>query len=266
MSEYEKQIFSFRKKIDFIDEKIISLLNRRIKIVSKVGSIKRKNCEEFFIRSSREADMIKSLLKKTSAQLDKSMVVDIWRRIITNANIIEQGLTVCVYNTQNLLEVNNVIKEYYSSNIEIVDYKNIEEIFFSIEKTPAQVAVFNMSDKDDDFWISLAKNNKMKIFAKIPFIKTSGVDLILVAKKQQEKSTSDRSVIYLEEETKIQSKDVLLNLKKSNIDGEVLRNVDKKYLIEVFGYFDEKSREVIDFSKRNDNLKIKILGCYPTQI
>jgi chorismate mutase len=53
----------FRSKIDVIDNKIINLLKSRMAIVARVAEFKKSNNYKFFIRSAREADMIKDLQK-----------------------------------------------------------------------------------------------------------------------------------------------------------------------------------------------------------
>ena len=53
-----------RSEIDKIDNQMIELLGQRMAIVSRVGELKKNNNEKFFIKSNREADMIKDLIKK----------------------------------------------------------------------------------------------------------------------------------------------------------------------------------------------------------
>jgi chorismate mutase len=61
--ELQKTLNLFRQDIDQIDHQIIALLEERMEIISQVGELKKSNKEKFFIRSSREADMIKKPFK-----------------------------------------------------------------------------------------------------------------------------------------------------------------------------------------------------------
>ena len=73
-----------RKEIDAIDEQLISLFKQRMKVVKRVGVLKKKDDIKFFIRSAREADMIKNLLKKSGKNLPKSLL---------NENLILKNIT-----------------------------------------------------------------------------------------------------------------------------------------------------------------------------
>ena len=46
-----KELAKLRVQIDQIDDKLISLLNERMEVVTKVGELKTSNGEKFFIRS-----------------------------------------------------------------------------------------------------------------------------------------------------------------------------------------------------------------------
>ena len=98
----EEALSKLRKDIDDIDEQIISLLEKRLGIVEKVGSLKSSYKEDFFIRSAREADMIKNLVRRSEKFFPNSVIASIWRKIITTSNLKEQEIQVALHNPKNI--------------------------------------------------------------------------------------------------------------------------------------------------------------------
>lgn len=75
-------IEKLRKKINKIDEEIISLLVERVKIIKKIGEIKKEKGLEVFDKD-REEEIIFKLKKKAEENgLNKDFVVDIYKKII----------------------------------------------------------------------------------------------------------------------------------------------------------------------------------------
>ncbi len=76
----DRELQKMRETIDKIDEKIVSLLEERLKIAHEVGKYKRKrsiNIED----SSREKEVL-SRVEKLARDLNKDFLTDIYRRII----------------------------------------------------------------------------------------------------------------------------------------------------------------------------------------
>ena len=61
-NQQNKTLALFREQIDEIDLKILNLLKDRMVVIKNVGDLKKSYNEKFYIRSNREADMIKNLV------------------------------------------------------------------------------------------------------------------------------------------------------------------------------------------------------------
>jgi chorismate mutase len=104
-SDFNQELVILRNKIDKIDKKILQSLQKRMLIVKDVKLLKEKYHNNFFIKSAREADMIKNLIAKMQLnhhQLELPLlpidcIVDIWRKIISSANFIEQKLNIAIF-------------------------------------------------------------------------------------------------------------------------------------------------------------------------
>jgi chorismate mutase/prephenate dehydratase len=286
---YEPALQAIRGEIDAIDEKIISLLEERMKIISKVAELKKNHQEKFFIRANREADMIKNLVKKTNL-FPKAIVVDMWRKIITAANMHEQRLQVGIHNPRNISDYSYLIREYYSDIVPILNFDSATNLVAEMQKGEINIAAFTLPHEGDEqrkedfgenWWISLANNNfGLKVFAKIPFVQNSAIEkkydaieLVLMAVKEPEKSSSDHSLFYVELADNFSKSQLASLFKASGIEAKILKQVKlpqvegiKFYLLEAEGFFLEND-EVFKILKKSEiRPYIKILGHFATSI
>jgi chorismate mutase len=270
--QQHNQLLEFRKQIDEIDQKIIDLLKARMEVVAQVGKCKEKAKDRFFIKSNREADMIKNLTNKIGNSLPKSAIVTIWRKIISSANILEQNLKIGIYNPQNSEKYYYLTREYYGDFIPIINFDNSAQILAEISKNNIQLAVFALPNNSDEnsknqWWIDLAnQNSELKIFAKFPFIKyeknqdQNQDNLVVLALKEAEESQSDRTLFVINSD----SNSVEKTLEESGFSAKILAKSQQNYLIEIDGFFrqnDEKFQ-----SLENHKMNLKIIGHYPIPI
>lgn len=279
-------LLEYRSEIDRIDQKIIDLLNQRMNVVAKVGKYKEAIKDRLFIRSAREADMIKNLLKKADSSIPRSAIVAIWRKIIASANILEQDIKIAVQNPQRSPLYDHFIKEYYGDFIEVTDYASSTKIISEIENNSIQLGCFSTineslnNDDLDHWWINIANNKKdLKVFAKIPFIEYEKDrnmihdSLMVVAIKEPEQSTSDKTLLTIELEGESSQYGLQKALIDAGLDAKIIKNVKVKlipnitfYLVEVDGFFladDDKFKEL---AAAKIKPHIKVIGHYPTPI
>jgi chorismate mutase len=286
----EAPLLALREEIDQIDNQIISLLMQRMNVITRVGELKKNNQEKFFIRSNREADMIKDLVKKSGNILPKTTIISIWRKIITTANIHEQPLAIAIHNPKNIPDYDYLVKEYYNELVPLQNFDSATNVVAEIEKGEAQIGIFALpheigeekkEDPKENWWISLANNRLgLKVFAKIPFYEIvdqkkdlDKIELVAVAAKEPEKSSDDRSLIYLEVAKEISKTQILSVLKELSLVGRILKSVKLAqvegimfHLIELDGFYLESDLAIKNFSKSKAKPYIKILGHYAVPI
>jgi len=287
----ETALQAFRQDIDKIDDQLISLLEQRMQIISKVGEFKRNNQEKFFIRSNREADMIKDLVKKADSNFPKSAIVSIWRKIIAAANMHEQPLRIAIHNPRNISDYEYLVKEYYSDAVPTLTFDSATNVVSEIEKGEAQIGIFALprssedphrkEDSNENWWISLANNRLgLRIFAMIPFTefsahekKLDAIQLVAAAIKNPEKSSSDNSLIYVELSTEFSRSQLSAAFKEQGIDARILKSVKMQqvdgimfYLLDCQGFFEEEDAAIKNLKKTKIKPYLKILGHYATPI
>ncbi len=288
---YETSLAECRADIDAIDNQLIYLLAQRMKIVEKVRVIKTNSGEKVFIKSAREADMIKNLIAKADPILPKSVLVNIWRKIITSSNLLEQPLKLAVHNPHNLPDYNYLVREYYTDFIPIITHDSVNNVVSEIEKNAAQIAIFALphssdenfsNDLGENWWINLANNNLgLKVFTRIPFTQNPGrekqreavTDLVALAIKTPEKSQQDCSLFCIELANTVSKAQLLATLQENGFDAKLLKIARLKrvddiifYLVEVKGFLDENSAEIKQLMKHKIKPFVKALGVYPESI
>ncbi len=78
----DKSLAEFRRSIDAIDEKILALINRRLKIAKQIGAVKMRKGARV-IDPERESTLIERLMVRNQGPLSKENLYHIFRAIIT---------------------------------------------------------------------------------------------------------------------------------------------------------------------------------------
>ena len=290
-NQQNKTLALFREQIDEIDLKILNLLKDRMAVIKNVGDLKKSYNEKFYIRSNREADMIKNLVNLAENKFPKSAIINIWRKIITTANMNEQELRIAIHNPKNISDYTYLIREYYNNDVPIINYDSANSVVSDLENKNAQIGIFALpssndeSDKKEDtkenWWISLANNRiGLKIFAKIPFVEfeqkdknVNSIQLVATAIKEPEKSNSDNTIITIETSKEITKSAILSALKEVELDGKILKSAQiiqfdgiKFHLIELKGFYLENDEILKKFSQTKIKPYIKVLGHFAQTI
>jgi len=259
LNKNETSLNLFRTEIDKIDSDIIKLLKQRMQVISRVAQFKKSVGEKFFIKSAREADMVKDLIAQFP-DFPASAISKIWRAIITSANLHEQPISALIYNPKNLPDYKYLVREYYLNILPIFEFKNFVQIIENLEKKPAQIVAFPASEASlEDWWIDFAKNKiGLKIFAKIK--NNFEHELFLSAIKQQEKSSADKSLLVIEIEKGDHLNAVAL-MENNKIPAKILASKNEIYLLELDGFYDNEDRRFDNFKKTCTIFSI--IGNYP---
>jgi chorismate mutase len=228
--EFLLQLQDLRSEIDKIDRQMLELIHSRLAVVAKVKDLKENlDSSAIFIKSAREADMIKNLVAeseklalKSKQKVSSDVIVDIWRKIIATSNLLEQKLSIGF--------VDNVIDEdfsmlvaaqYYHYSFAFNPYQNNLSLFSALETGECDIAIesvccrldlkyqevknIDLSSFIDDnyypWWLVMLKNNiKARIFCYLPLYLPKQLDksrFFSIANKRYEKSSSDDILLVL---------------------------------------------------------------------
>ena len=207
----EKQLAGLREKIDAVDVELLELFAKRAAHVAEVGKLKHSNgVEGSFIRSGREATMMREILARGAGDFPKAALFSIWRTIISASLKMEGGLKIAMPRTKSF-HMHRLIIEYFGS---CSDYNLCDTVDAALAQVQGNVVgVFNVSD---DWWHR--DLGKHKVFAKIHD------DIFALADIRPEKTGDDKTLIV---------SDVEIG------DEPYLATKNGKWLYEVDGYHTE---------------------------
>ncbi len=266
----DPNLLKLRYKIDEIDNQIIDLLAARMDVVDEVAILKRSKNENIFIRSNREADMIKDIVVKLDGRYPKSHIMTIWRKIIAAANLHEQEINIGLYNPDNIPDYKYLINEYYSRDFAVQSFDNARKLISDIESGDIKLGILPVPNSSQEPWWQLIVDSNINIFAKIPFIENeSDHELFCVAIKEVEPSQSDKTLLYLETKNNIEKNQIEEILQELNFEISSLSSQNSAqdmaiFLYEIKGYI---AYDNIDLRNLQDkDMRAKILGYFATQI
>lgn len=257
------ELQKIRKEIDAIDSQIIDLLKKRIGFVEEVGRIKAKSAKTgmSFIRSGREASMLRDLTKKIDNKFPPAAIASIWRMIISTSLNTEHPLNIAAY-TSSDENCYWLAREYYGSFIDIKKDTSAENIIKNVASGEVSVGVLPI--ENSSWWVRPDnEKNNIYIFAKIPFIEQKRAPqspVFAIANVIPEQTEDDVSVIAVKSDSKEQ---IVKIFNENNINIAILAKDNNNYLIEANKFIASSSAEITNI---NQKINARLLGSYAVPI
>ena len=129
----KKELEKYRNEIDDVDSNIINLLNRRADIVLNIGEIKKRLKLDVY-QPRREAEVIKKMQERSTI-LNPSSVEIIWKEIMGACKILQGNISKVGYlGPLGTFTHQAALGFFTKTDSELMDCKNVSEIFENIEK------------------------------------------------------------------------------------------------------------------------------------
>lgn len=121
-----------RNKLDEIDKKVVDLLNRRARLILKIGRIKARDKKEIFV-PEREKEIYRKIASVNKGPLSNSSFEAIYREIMSSALILEKPLKVSYLGPEATFTHLASLKKFGAS----IGYKpcnTITDVFTEVER------------------------------------------------------------------------------------------------------------------------------------
>lgn len=128
-----------RKQIDYIDEKIVVLLNQRVKFIIDIGKIKRKLGRDIY-SPDREYKIFKKLSQSSKGPLTKDGLEAIYREIMSSSRALEKHLTIAYLGPEATFTHIAALHKF-GSQVKYVACNTISDVFFEVERSDADYGV-----------------------------------------------------------------------------------------------------------------------------
>ncbi len=140
------KIAECRKNIDYIDEKILELLNARAKFAVEIGKMK-QDASVVYV-PSRESEIINNLVKNNKGPLDKEDISYVYREIISVCRGLESRLKVAYLGPKATFSYQASLK-HFGSKVDFIPVERLVDVFTEVEKNKADLAVVPIENSNE---------------------------------------------------------------------------------------------------------------------
>ncbi|MBI3884916.1 MAG: prephenate dehydratase [Opitutae bacterium] len=135
----KKQLAQLRRKIDALDQRVVKLLNARLRHARQVGALKRGARSRIYV-AEREADVLSRVSATNAGPLKPAALRAIYREIMSAALALEKPLVIAYLGPEATNTHAAALKKFGAS----VDYRpmpSLPDVFTAVEKGEADYGV-----------------------------------------------------------------------------------------------------------------------------
>lgn len=121
-----------RRRIDALDNKLLSVLNERGRLAKEIGQVKAKNGELVF-SASRENEILNRLAERNKGPLSNEAVEDIFQSIFSTCRSLQKRLSVAYFGPEATFTHQVAIK-HFGRECEFTAVPSIPDVFFEVER------------------------------------------------------------------------------------------------------------------------------------
>jgi len=272
-----------RAEIDRLDAELLSVLEKRVAIVSDIAVAKKQDGKALAFRPGREAAVLRTILAKHSSALPDTVVAAIWRELIAAVGGLQKPYRVSITAPDKSVGYWDLARFHFGSATPMALHQLPTVVLREVSEDPSTLGVLPwLSRERDIWWVQLAQGgeNTPKILAALPFLDNpSGefedLNSLVIGQAEPEASGDDVTlmvVVTREELSRARLNDLLA---KANIPGfcadsrsPVADDGDWLHLIEApqFIASDDARIPVLQELLGEGVIKIVILGAYAVPI
>ncbi|MDA9130851.1 prephenate dehydratase [Gammaproteobacteria bacterium] len=162
----KEKLQPIRDKIDAIDLKLLSLIQKRGKLAHKVGAIKSlldKN--DSFYKPDREAEILRNLIKLNNGVISDKKIRSIFKEVISACLSLEEELTIAYLGPRGTHSEAALI-QHFGSSVKENSRASIEDVFHQVSSGAANfglVPVENSSEGVVNSTLNCLTDNNVKI-------------------------------------------------------------------------------------------------------
>ena len=126
----KKELAQIRAKIDSLDQKVVKLLNTRLKCAQAIGELKRGSKTRIYV-AEREADVLRRVQASNSGPIKPAALQAIYREIMSAALALEKPLCIA-YLGPEATNTHQAALRKFGSSVEYRAIPTIADIFTAV--------------------------------------------------------------------------------------------------------------------------------------
>ena len=183
----------FRSQIDDLDEKIVKLLNQRIKVVQEIGKTKKNSGDEIYV-PARERAVFEKITKLNDGPLPNESAHAIYREIMSAALALETDMKISYLGPEATF-THQAARSKFGASVEYIPAGTISDVFYSIQNRSADYGVVPIENSTEG-----AVTHTFDQFAKMPLKICAEIYLPISLMLLSNYNLKDLRVIYSKQE------------------------------------------------------------------
>jgi chorismate mutase/prephenate dehydratase len=135
----KKKLTRIRKNIDDLDQRLVQLVNRRLRLAAQIGVLKRSARSRIYV-AEREAEVLVRLRKTNRGPLKETALNAIYREIMSAALALEKPLRIA-YLGPEATNTHQAALKKFGASVEYHALTTIGDVFTAVEKGEADYGV-----------------------------------------------------------------------------------------------------------------------------
>ncbi len=172
---FHQQLAGYRQQIDAIDSRIVELLHQRTEIVGQVGQLKRQAGLKSYIRSGREAAMVRQMYQQfLGSAFHPHAAAMLWRHIIAASIHHEAPQTLAIPANPRTSPLPWAAADYFGHFVPQIQTQTTYQALTLAMRDTATIAILP-AENISQWAAELASTAfaELKIFVQFPFIPTA---------------------------------------------------------------------------------------------
>ncbi len=183
----------FRSQIDDLDEKIVRLLNQRIKFVQEIGKTKKNSGDEIYV-PARERAVFEKITKLNDGPLPNESAHAIYREIMSAALALETDMKISYLGPEATF-THQAARSKFGASVEYIPAGTISDVFYNIQNRTADYGVVPIENSTEG-----AVTHTFDQFAKMPLKICAEIYLPISLMLLSNYNLKDLKVIYSKQE------------------------------------------------------------------
>ena len=282
MQSQDMTIQDLRIQIDALDDQMHDLLMQRAGLVEQIGRLKAQQSDSMFsfaLRPKREIEIMRRLWNRHKGNLEKDVMIRIWREIISACVNLQSPITVAVFMPERGMGNLEIARDYFGAYTPMLSCRSVSLVLKELTQGEANVAILSLNDdKQTCWWYTLAQEYKrsVNVFLKLPLTgpghgRGDGRSAYALSKIPFDSTGEDKTLLVAETDGTLSLSTLDLLLKAGGIatnaicDSYMPDMMRKAYLFEVEGYLsDQDERLSLLIEKENGKITmLRVIGGYP---
>lgn len=277
MNETGTSLQELRSEIDRIDSDLHALIKQRAALVEEIRRVKARDAITT-VRPGREADILRSLLRRHDGPFPFAAVARIWREIIAGITRMEMpGYSVAVYAGGNDPGIWDLARNQFGSATPMTAFATSREVLGEVAAGRATVGVLPCPREGDadPWWTNIAVRDGLRISYRLPFTPSAdgrtdgGPGALAIGRILPEESGLDRSLIVIETREALSRAGVTGLAERVGIKGYPIASCKAGLyyqLLDAEGFVAEDDGRIADMARLNDVAQVTVIGTYATPI